>query len=134
MLATSVLSYVMHTDAPLPIEKIRNIFVQLAVGVHALHLRGYCCMDFSLDNAGLTRDASGHVNLVKLFDLGMVRRFPGEMWSEGWTVFPPVTGGKYIGKEMFYPPEYHYGREWCGKQRDIFALGIGLYIMLTQRT
>ncbi|MCB1033929.1 MAG: protein kinase [Acidobacteria bacterium] len=90
-----------------------------------LHQRGYVHRDVSSDNLMLTRDFDGSP-LVKLIDLGIVKRLTGEA---GLT-----ATGTFMGKARYSAPEHFSGGGGSAKvdaRSDLYSYGVLLYELLT---
>ncbi len=103
----------------LPVEDAREVTIQIAKGLQAIHDVGIIHRD--LKTANLMRDARG---VVRLMDFGIAKQW-NEDAGEG------MTGvGDIIGTPEYMSPEQARGQK-LDFRSDIYALGIVMFEMLT---
>jgi predicted Ser/Thr protein kinase len=103
----------------LPVEDAREVTVQIAKGLQAIHDVGIIHRD--LKTANLMRDARG---VVRLMDFGIAKQW-NEQVGEG------MTGvGDIIGTPEYMSPEQARGQK-LDFRSDIYALGIVMFELLT---
>ncbi len=103
----------------LPVEEAREITIQIAKGLRAIHDVGIIHRD--LKSANLMRDARG---VVRLMDFGIAKKW-GEEVGEG------MTGvGDIIGTPEYMSPEQARGQK-LDFRSDIYALGVVMFELLT---
>jgi HEAT repeat protein/predicted Ser/Thr protein kinase len=103
----------------LPIEDAREITIQIAKGLQAIHDVGIIHRD--LKTANLMRDGRG---IVRLMDFGIAKKW-GEEAGEG------MTGvGDIIGTPEYMSPEQARGQK-LDFRSDLYALGIVMFELLT---
>lgn len=117
--------------APLEVEEVLDVGVQLAAGLHAAHGHGIVHRDVKPANIFLTRDG-----LVKILDFGLAR-LAGEALpadSQATTQVEPqshlTSPGTTLGTPAYMPPEQALGKE-VDSRSDLFSLGVLLYEMAT---
>jgi serine/threonine-protein kinase len=92
-----------------------------------LHREGYIHRDISADNLMLTRDFDGEP-LIKLIDLGIVKRLGGE--GSG------TRTGTFLGKAQYSAPEQFSpggGPTQLDERSDLYSFGLVFYELLTGR-
>ncbi len=94
-------------------DQIQRLFVDVANGVGYLHSKGFYVRDFKLDNVLTDKELS----IAKISDLELAGRIEA---SKGT-----------LGSERYAAPELEQGRRSNPIKTDIFALGCGLYYLLT---
>jgi serine/threonine protein kinase/HEAT repeat protein len=103
----------------LPVEDAREITIQIAKGLQAIHDVGVIHRD--LKTANIMRDARG---VVRLMDFGIAKK-----WSE--EVGEGMTGvGDIIGTPEYMSPEQARGQR-LDFRSDIYALGVVMFELLT---
>jgi serine/threonine protein kinase len=103
----------------LPIEDAREITIQIAKGLQAIHDVGIIHRD--LKTANLMRDGRG---IVRLMDFGIAKKW-GEEAGEG------MTGvGDIIGTPEYMSPEQARGQK-LDFRSDLYALGVVMFELLT---
>jgi HEAT repeat protein/predicted Ser/Thr protein kinase len=103
----------------LPIEEARELTIQIAKGLQAIHDVGIIHRD--LKTANIMRDSHG---VVRLMDFGIAKK-----WQED--VGEGVTGvGDIIGTPEYMSPEQSRGQK-IDFRSDIYALGIVTFELLT---
>jgi HEAT repeat protein/predicted Ser/Thr protein kinase len=103
----------------LPLEDAREITIQIAKGLQAIHDVGIIHRD--LKTANLMRDERG---IVRLMDFGIAKKW-GEEVGEG------MTGvGDIIGTPEYMSPEQARGQK-LDFRSDLYALGVVMFELLT---
>lgn len=97
------------------------LFLQVTMGVHALHSANIMHRDIKSSNVLLCSNG-----IVKLADFGFCKEVP-----EGSEVMTEQNGS-FCGTPFYLAPELWERRAYSGKA-DIFALGVVLYELLTLR-
>lgn len=105
-------------DGPLNVEEAVDIAVQLAHGLAEAHEHGIIHRDIKPANILITRS-----RVVKILDFGLAKLVGGSM----------LTGeGTTMGTAAYMSPEQLLGEE-VDARSDIFAMGIIMFEMLTQK-
>jgi serine/threonine-protein kinase len=91
-----------------------------------LHTRGFIHRDISPDNLMLTEDEDGQP-LVKLIDLGLARTLESVGDS------PLTHTGTFLGKLRYAAPEQFQVEGRVDARTDLYAFGVVLYVLLTNR-
>ena len=104
-----------------PLEAVRAIVEQLAIGLRALHRREMLHQDLRPENVII--DASG---TAKIIDFGSTR-VAGVLEAN-----PSTDGEDILGTLQFTAPEYFIGDPGTPRS-DLFSLGVIAYQMLTGR-
>lgn len=99
-------------------EEITRICAQVLEALEALHRRGIVHRDVKLENIMLRSDGA-----AKLTDLGLMK-------SD--TLGGLTKTGILLGTAQYMPPEYVLQQQY-DERGDIYALGIVLYELLTER-
>ena len=108
-------------EAPVPVERVVNILVQLCRAVGEAHRQGIVHRDLTPANVFLI-DTSGKTDVVKLCDFGIARLSSGA---------DSVTAtGSFIGTPAYMAPEQMQGGSQDARV-DVHALGVTAYEMLT---
>lgn len=105
-------------DAPMSIEEVTSIAVQIAEGLRAAHRKGIVHRDIKSSNIMLTRD-----RVVKIMDFGLAK-MRGKIRL--------TRGGTTVGTAAYMSPEQARGEE-VDNRSDLWSLGIVLYEMLSGR-
>lgn len=105
------------SDGPVPLERTRNIFSQVARGLAYAHSKGIIHRD--LKPANILFSSTGDAYLT---DFGLAK------WVEG---SPDLTqSGKIVGTPAYMSPEQLRG-DPIDQRADIYGMGIILYHMVT---
>lgn len=89
-------------------------------GLHYVHSTGFAHRDIKPENLLLDKNFT-----LKLADFGFAAKLAGRDGSGLMET--------QLGTASFMAPEIHLGREYDGTKVDIFACGIVLFTILTQR-
>lgn len=95
-------------------KKIKNIFMQVLLGVKYLHDNGWCHGDIKLENILISNN-----NVVKLCDFGFAKR--------------PNKSGLVLsdaGTPEYVPPDMIIYDYYYGYKGDIWSLGVLLYLLI----
>ncbi len=127
MIDGETLKQVIKTTAPLPIERVLRIGLQIARALAAAHAKGIVHRDLTPENVFLT-EREGRPDFVKIVDFGIAKVAPVEGRKE---TGPRLTKqGSVFGTPEYMAPEQAAGRSDTDHRVDIYALGIILYEML----
>jgi HEAT repeat protein/predicted Ser/Thr protein kinase len=103
----------------LPLEEARELGIQIAKGLQAIHDVGIIHRD--LKTANIMRDSRG---IVRLMDFGIAKKW-GDESREGVT-----TAGDIVGTPEYMSPEQARGQK-LDFRSDIYSLGIVFFEILT---
>ncbi|HHX41774.1 MAG TPA: protein kinase [Armatimonadetes bacterium] len=109
---------VLQMEGPLPVERARQIALQVCEGLHHAHARGVIHRDIKPDNIHILPG-----DVVKLTDFGIARI----------AADPSITSdGQVFGTPSYMSPEQIAGKP-LDARTDIYSLGVTLYEMLAGR-
>lgn len=113
------------TTGPLALPQARHHFRQMLQAVNFVHDRRLAHLDLSLENFFVRTEHGALV--VKLGDFGMAKEFTTNAGGQQTVLFENVSPGKpgYQAPEIFSPAKF------AGRDVDMFAMGVCLFIMLT---
>jgi serine/threonine protein kinase/WD40 repeat protein len=117
------------TGAPLPLDEMLEVGLQVAEALEAAHARGIVHRDVKPGNVSLT--ASG---LVKVLDFGLAKWMQPRSSTEGdsRTTVLETESGQIMGTPGYMSPEQATGKP-VDQRTDLFSLGVMLYEMATGR-
>lgn len=118
------LAQLMHAEGPLPFERILDILIQVLEGLAEAHALDIVHRDLKPENIIITRYRSGR-DLVKVVDFGLAMIVDG-----GQTNI--TRPGLVCGTPDYMAPEQGRGEDVDGRG-DLYALGVVLYELLTER-
>jgi len=114
------LKKMIKTDAPLNIDRMLNLAIQICAGIGYAHRAGLVHADVKPQNILLTKD-----DTVKVTDFGIAQALsstqPGERQSVVW------------GSPHYFAPEQAKG-ERPSAAADVYSIGIVMFEMLTGKT
>ena len=111
-----------------PEELARKIFRNILDGVQTLHSLGVFHRDISLENLMITDDLARCV----VIDYGLGLLCQRDSTTGSFHLLPPLGPG---GKRRFKAPElYSTEHTFDGSKADIWALGVVLFMILTNKT
>ena len=107
-------------DGALPLRKLLDVAVQIAVGLAAAHSQDICHRDLKPENVMVLRDGQ-----VKILDFGLAKGAADDSGDETRT-----AQGIVLGTLAYMSPEQAQGRS-TDTRSDQFSLGVILYEMAT---
>ena len=125
---------VIADDGPLTGARVCDIAEQVASSLADAHAHGIVHRDLKPDNVMLSERA-GRRDFARVLDFGIakMRDAPAGAGGGGVSAFPAVTRvGDILGTPLYMSPEQLLGEKVDGRA-DVYALGVMLYEMLTQR-
>jgi serine/threonine-protein kinase len=121
------LKEVVKTTAPLPIERVVRIGLQMARALVAAHAKGIVHRDLKPENVFLT-EREGRPDFVKIVDFGIAKVAPVDGKTD---VGPRLTRqGTVFGTPEYMAPEQAAGRSDTDHRVDVYAIGTILYEMI----
>jgi eukaryotic-like serine/threonine-protein kinase len=111
--------------APLTLDEIVDISIQVADGLAAAHAEGIIHRDITPANIFLTGGG-----LVKLLDFGLAKHFPEMSTDDEQTTDELTQFGATVGTIYYMSPEQLAGAP-VDARCDLFALGVVMYQMAT---
>ncbi|MGH7726369.1 MAG: protein kinase domain-containing protein [Candidatus Eiseniibacteriota bacterium] len=114
-------------DGPLPVDRARNVALQVARALEAAHARGIVHRDLKPANVMLGSDGR-----VKVFDFGIAQQGPSRVHGAATTSLDLnlTQPGHVLGTPGYLSPE-----QWLGlpadQRTDVFGLGALLFESLT---
>jgi tetratricopeptide (TPR) repeat protein len=118
------LSQVMHAEGPLPFDRLLDILIQVLDGLAEAHALDIVHRDLKPENVIVTRYRSGR-DLVKVVDFGLAMIVDGGQSNI-------TRPGLVCGTPDYMAPEQGRGEDVDGRG-DLYALGVVLYELLTER-
>ena len=103
----------------LNLEEVTNIFIQIAKGLEAIHLKGIIHRDLKPQNIFITKDRK-----IKLLDFGLSKLID----------FTSLTStGTTMGSPLYMSPEQIKDSRNIDYRSDYYALGVILFELLTKK-
>lgn len=123
LVGDTITTEIMNSGNGLPVTRAREILLQVAQGVGAMHRHGIVHRDLTPSNCIMIHD--GEREVVKIFDFGLVKSsesdFDGQRLTRTFEV---------CGTVSYIPPEVWLGHR-PDELSDIYSLGCFLYQMVT---
>jgi serine/threonine-protein kinase len=119
------LSRFIKEHAPMDVELIREIALQIGEGLAAAHAQQIVHRDLKPDNVTVTARSDRPV-FCKILDFGIAKVLSGT------TSGPRTMAGSVIGTPYYMPPEQVEGEE-VDARSDLYSLGVVLFEMATGR-
>lgn len=120
------LEQVIREEAPLPIARAADYLIQICEAVAEAHALGIVHRDIKPQNLFLTRGVAGEV-VVKVLDFGIAK----SVQVEGANALTQTSS--LMGSPLYMSPETMRSAKNVMPQNDIWALGVVLQELLTQR-
>ncbi len=117
------LEQVLVREAPLSVERVERLLVQLAQGLSAIHAKGIIHRDLKPENVVLTQGPDG-AEQARLLDFGIARLAETEAAASVTQV------GTVLGTPEYLAPEQAMGLA-LDARTDLYSLGVVAYRMLT---
>jgi serine/threonine-protein kinase len=116
-------------EGRLPVDRILDIGIQLALTLAAAHEAGVIHRDLKPDNVHLVPDSSGSgFEYVKVFDFGVAKLVRGRNCA------PHTRRGDLLGTPFYMAPEQSMHAGTVDHRCDIYSLGCLLYQLITGET
>jgi tetratricopeptide (TPR) repeat protein len=128
LLAGDTLAQRIRTRGPIPAAEALPIVRQMVAALEAAHAVGVVHRDFKCGNVVLVPGRSDGEERVVVADFGMAQ---GDISKDSFAT-SMTEGGAIVGTPAYMAPEQVAGEE-VNPAADIYALGVVLYEMLTQR-
>jgi len=123
---------VIADEGPLTGARVCDIAEQVASSLADAHAHGIVHRDLKPDNVMLSERA-GRRDFARVLDFGIAKMRDAPDGAGGVSAFPAVTRvGDILGTPLYMSPEQILGDKVDGRA-DVYALGVMLYEMLTQR-
>lgn len=112
--------YMKNREELLPLQEIKEIIMQVLIGIENIHQRGVLHLDIAPDNIFIGRPDG--VLKVIISDFGAAR-----LCEDAWN----ITDNDIIVKQGYTPLEQYSKKGKVGPWSDVYAAGANLYQMLT---
>lgn len=112
------LSDIIKSEAPLPIQEVVRLLIQVCEGLEAIHQAGVIHRDLKPENILITRDGT-----VRISDFGIARTETSPRLTE--------VGG-LVGTMNYLSPEYA-NQSIADERSDIYSLGVLGYELITRK-
>lgn len=117
------LQQLLEREAPLSVERVERILVQLAQGLAAIHGRGIVHRDLKPDNVVLTTTPEG-TEQARVLDFGIARLAEPDARNQ------VTQQGFVVGTPEYMSPEQAMGQP-LDPRSDLYALGLIAFRLLT---
>lgn len=108
---------VVISQAPLPMDRARRLFVQLCQGLQHVHNSGFCHRDIKLENLLLVNDT------LKIADFGFATA-----WCDEDGMVTPHN--RKCGSIAYVAPEAYLGQDYDGRMLDVWSAGVILFVLV----
>lgn len=119
------LSALIESEGALPLERAKDLFLQICAGLQHAHAKGVVHRDIKPSNVLVARDDDGR-DLVKIVDFGIAKILDAE--GAGFKTITET--GSVMGSPAYMSPEQCRGAR-VDTRSDIYSLGCVMYETLT---
>jgi len=116
------------TSSPRTVEQILRLFVAICEAVNAAHIKGIIHRDLKPGNIRIDEEGRPHV-----LDFGLAKSTTGDPADDPGTADMTAVG-QFVGSLPWTSPEQAQGHlDEIDTRTDVYALGVILYYLLTER-